>query len=223
MERRKHPRFELQFSVSFSGTGVNGAGLAVNLSEEGCLIESDRCPKEGDYVELSLNLPDRDAPLRIESSAVRWITGRTFGVQFLYMSTAVHDRLHGFIADLATAQPAPDTSPAETNAPRAVERRREPRFGVRFRSSFSSGKMLGGEGTVTELSSRGCRVSADTPVPAKTILEMHLHLEDDQAPIKIPEAVVRWSEGIEFGLEFKDIEPQSFDRLRRVIQRLSSG
>ncbi len=234
MERRKHPRFGLHFPVSFFGPQVNGTGLALNVSEEGCLIESDQCPLEGDYVEISLNLPDEDVPLNIDSAAVRWVTGRTFGLQFLFMSTAVLDRLHNFVGSLSTAQiepePEPEPAPAETAAPAAapvpvvtpVDRRSEPRFDVRFRSSFASGKMLGGQGTVTDLSSRGCRVSADSSVPAKTVLEMHLTLEDNEEPIKISEAVVRWSEGNDFGLEFREMDPKSFDRMRRVIQKLAS-
>lgn len=223
MDRRKHPRFDFQFPVSFSGTGVNGAGIALNISEEGCLIQSDQCPKEGEYLELSLNLPDRDAPLTVDSAAVRWVTGRTCGLQFLYMSTDTYDRLHNFMADIQAGRAVSAPPAAGTEAPLPADRRSEPRFAVRFRSSFSSQKMLGGEGTVTDLSSRGCRVSADTPVPNKAVLEIHIHLEDDQPPIKISEAVVRWSEGSVFGLEFREIEPQSFDRLRRAIQRLSSA
>ncbi len=223
MNRRKYPRFGLQFPVSFFGPRVNGTGLALNVSEEGCLIESDHCPNEGDYVEVSLNLPDQDVALRIESAAVRWVTGRTFGLQFLFMSTAVLDRLQAFIGGLATAEVESEPCSPEPTAPATVDRRQEPRFEVRYRSSFASGKMLGGEGTVTDLSSRGCRVSADAPVPAKTVLEMHLHLEDAAEPIKIPEAVVRWSEGNDFGLEFREMDPKSFDRLRRVINGLASA
>lgn len=222
MDRRKHPRFDLQFPVSFSGSGVNGTGFALNISEEGCLIASDQCPKDGHYLEICLNLPDREAPLKIDSAAVRWVSGRTFGLHFLYMATATHDRLHEFIANLRSGQVVAETPAPAVDLGRGADRRSEPRFAVRFRSSFSSKKMLGGEGTVTELSSRGCRVCAEAPVPAKTILEMHLNVEDDEAPIKIPEAVVRWSEGNEFGLEFRDIDPKSFDRMRKVIQKLAS-
>lgn len=253
MERRKHPRFGLHFPVSFFGPRVNGTGLALNVSEEGCLIESDQCPLEGDYVEISLDLPDADEPLRIESAAVRWVTGRTFGLQFLFMSTAVLDRLHDFVSNLSASQIIPEPEPAEPSqaqlspsepapsqpapaqpvqaqpstppphAPAPIDRRSEPRFAVRFRSTFSSGRMLGGEGTVTDLSSRGCRVSADSFVPAKSVLEMHLTLEEHEEPIKITEAVVRWSEGNDFGLEFREMDPKSFDRMRKVIQRLASA
>ena len=39
-----------------------------------------------------------------------------------------------------------------------MEQRKNPRFPVRFRSSFTSLNIVGGDGNITDLSLRGCRV-----------------------------------------------------------------
>ena len=96
-ERRKYPRFQPRFPVSFKSDNITGDGLVLNLSKEGCLIESDTATTEGQYLDMSITLPDRESPLRIESAAVRFRQGRFFGIQFLYMQQAALDRLEGFI------------------------------------------------------------------------------------------------------------------------------
>lgn len=96
-ERRKFPRFDIRLPVTFSGPGGAGEGSVVNLSREGCCIASDVRPSVGTYLDLRLQLPDERSPLRIESAAVRWITGEELGIQFLYMSQEVHARLDAFV------------------------------------------------------------------------------------------------------------------------------
>ena len=103
------------------------------------------------------------------------------------------------------------------------EQRKFERFSVQFRTSFSSGKMLAGNGTITDLSARGCRVAYGTLVPTGTQLEMRIDLLDEKAPIEIDSAVVRWSNEQEFGLEFVLIEPQSFDHLSSFINSLKQA
>ncbi len=100
MERRKRPRFGTQFHVGFSTEHLAGEGLVLNLSKEGCLVESDTSPKEGEYLNLQISLPDQDRPMEIESAALRWVAGRAFGVEFLYMKQEAHDRLEKFIETL---------------------------------------------------------------------------------------------------------------------------
>lgn len=97
MDRRKFPRFEIRLPVSFSGPGGAGEGVVVNLSREGCCIESDARPSAGTYLDLRLQLPDDASPLGIDSAAVRWLTEEEFGVQFLYMKQVVHARLDAFV------------------------------------------------------------------------------------------------------------------------------
>lgn len=100
MERRKHPRFSVTLPASFSGHTVKGTGQALDLSMAGCRIESDRCPKNSDYLEVILRLPDPEPPLTIESAVVRWTRDRVFGLEFLYLSSEATTRLGRLIESL---------------------------------------------------------------------------------------------------------------------------
>ena len=103
-----------------------------------------------------------------------------------------------------------------------MERRRSERFKVRFRSSFAAGTMLGGDGTVINVSPNGCRIASGMTVPNETELEMRIHLPDEESPIEIETAVVVWSDGQEFGLKFKRLQPKTFDRLSHLMKALKS-
>ena len=91
-----------------------------------------------------------------------------------------------------------------------MEQRKNPRFPVRFRSSFTSLNIVGGDGSITDLSLRGCRVESHTEVRPGTSLEVRIHTSEDEPPLKIQEAVVRWSRAQQFGMEFVTLEPNHF-------------
>jgi hypothetical protein len=101
-----------------------------------------------------------------------------------------------------------------------MEQRKSPRFPVRFRSSFTSLNIVGGDGDITDLSLRGCRVESQTEVRAGTSLELRIHPSEDEPPLKIQEAVVRWSRAQQFGVEFVTLEPEEWARLQHTVTRL---
>ncbi|HKT34493.1 MAG TPA: PilZ domain-containing protein [Nitrospira sp.] len=101
-----------------------------------------------------------------------------------------------------------------------MEQRKNPRFPVRFRSSFTSLNIVGGDGNITDLSLRGCRVESPTEVRSGTSLELRIHMSEDEPPLKIQEAVVRWSRGQQFGVEFATLEPEEWARLQHTVTRL---
>lgn len=220
MISRRDPRFRVHLPIHFRRRSLTGTGFAANLSSEGCLIESDAGLVEGDYLDLTLHLPHVDPPLRIESAAVRWVNGRMCGLQFLYMDAEEDRRLARALGLIPSAAEGVDSSTPEGGSEAPDDRRKSSRFTVGFQGSFSSGKMLGGQGIVKELSRRGCRIASDTPVPARSELEATIHLDVVHEPIRIEVAVVRWSEGNEFGLEFMVAEPETFDRLGRFLSEL---
>jgi hypothetical protein len=80
-----------------------------------------------------------------------------------------------------------------------MEQRQNPRFPVRFRSSFTSLNIVGGEGNIIDLSLRGCRVESQTEVRPGTSLEIRIETAEEEPPLNIQEAVVRWSRAQEFG------------------------
>ena len=85
-----------------------------------------------------------------------------------------------------------------------MELRGSVRYRVRFHSSFSSAEIVAGEGVGLDLSVRGCLISSPTQVTRGTELQLHLILpeNDHYSPVDIERAVVRWTEGNEFGVEF---------------------
>jgi hypothetical protein len=101
-----------------------------------------------------------------------------------------------------------------------MEQRKNPRFPVRFRSSFTSLNIVGGDGSITDLSLRGCRVESHTEVRPGTSLEVRIHTSGDEPPLKIQEAVVRWSRGQQFGMEFVKLEPEEWARLQHTVTQL---
>ena len=101
-----------------------------------------------------------------------------------------------------------------------MEQRKTPRFPVRFRSSFTSLNIVGGDGSVTDLSLRGCHVDSQTEVRPGTSLELRIHTSEDEPPLKIQEAVVRWSRASEFGMEFVTLVPEEWARLQHTVTQL---
>ena len=101
-----------------------------------------------------------------------------------------------------------------------MENRRNKRFPVRFRSSFTSLNLVGGEGTLVDLSIRGCRIESQTEVRPGTSLELRIVASDDDPPLMIQEAVVRWSRFQHFGLEFLSLAPEEWARLQHTVTQL---
>ena len=105
-----------------------------------------------------------------------------------------------------------------------MDMRSEHRFPVHFRSTFSSSQAsTGGEGTVVNLSRRGCRIKSDTNVQQESELVLRLYLPNHLSRVEIERAVVRWSAGDEFGVEIIGIQPEDQEQLLATLQELESG
>jgi len=101
-----------------------------------------------------------------------------------------------------------------------MEQRKNPRFPVRFRSSFSSIGMVGGEGSVVDLSVRGCRIESPTDVQPGASLELQITTIEHAPPVHIQAAIVRWNRGQQFGIEFEVIAPAEWARLKDIVQQI---
>ena len=101
-----------------------------------------------------------------------------------------------------------------------MEHRQHPRFPVQFSSSFSSANIVSGEGNLIDLSIRGCRVISPTPVKSGTTLQLRVDVSDDEPPIQVKQAVVRWCRDRSFGLEFASLTPDEWARLQHVVREL---
>lgn len=101
-----------------------------------------------------------------------------------------------------------------------MEQRKDTRFPVEFRSSFSSANVVAGDGTLNDLSIRGCRVFSLIDVKPGTVLKLHIHASEDEPPIQISQSVVRWCRSGSFGCEFVNLNPDEWARLHHVIREL---
>jgi hypothetical protein len=92
-------------------------------------------------------------------------------------------------------------------------KRKHERVRVQFRSHFSiKGKMLAGDGDLTDLSPGGCRVLSTMQVMPGAEVELCIFPGDDANPILIDGATVRWCQPNAFGL--------AFTKIRGPVQRL---
>ena len=102
-----------------------------------------------------------------------------------------------------------------------MDLRKSPRKGVHSRSFFARDP-IDSEGTVVDLSTKGCKIVSDTNVQPGTILKVWVYLPDHGWPLKVQLAEVRWTWGLAFGLEFISMLSEDRQRLGRVLQAKQS-
>jgi hypothetical protein len=79
-----------------------------------------------------------------------------------------------------------------------------------------------GEATILDISTNGCKATSLTEVNVGLVLKLSLFLQDQQWPLRIDQAVVRWVDGQCFGLEFIGIRPAQRERLRSLLMKVRS-
>ena len=95
------------------------------------------------------------------------------------------------------------------------DRRQHARHPVSFPVDYIGGVI--GCGQAADLSPLGCAIASDTPVPVQTYLKIQLSLPGGATPLEIELAVVRWSYGSLFGVEFIAFGELQKARLRRFL------
>ena len=99
MEGRKHTRFAVQLPVSFRGDQLSHGGTILNLSEEGCAITSETVVVAA-YLQLTMQLREREEPVQVDLAAVRWSVATRFGVEFIKIRPEEEERLKKFVKAL---------------------------------------------------------------------------------------------------------------------------
>lgn len=94
MEKRKCPRFPVMLPAVFFGERAGG-GLVVDVSVEGCRIQSAVPMQKGDYARMRIDLIGDT--LTGDLAVVRWSRKKEFGVELIRMAPDQQDRLHGFL------------------------------------------------------------------------------------------------------------------------------
>ena len=101
-----------------------------------------------------------------------------------------------------------------------MDLRKNLRFHVHFRSSFSSVGMVGGEGDIVDLSISGCRIDSVTDVQPGASLEVRIVTKTQESPIEIQLAIVRWKRGRQFGVEFVTMDTGEWARLQHTVEQI---
>lgn len=111
-----------------------------------------------------------------------------------------------------------ESSSNQPNRPNDSERRGR-RLAMSRRLFFFGDGEFEGEAGVLDISTNGCRATSLTELKVGLTLKLSLFLQDQQWPLRIDEAVVRWVEGQTFGLEFIGIRPAQRERLRAILMK----
>ncbi len=97
--------------------------------------------------------------------------------------------------------------------------RKARRVQLRCIVKFSSGE-IEGEGTITNISTSGCRAESDINMAEGLDVQIIIFLPDQSPPVNVERASVRWVSGNAFGLSFILFFPSEQARLRKFIERL---
>jgi c-di-GMP-binding flagellar brake protein YcgR len=91
----------MNFSTSFVGADLAGAGIVSDISVNGCAFVTEKQLTEASVIRLALQISNELKPVDIEAAVVRHVRqdGRV-GVEFLHVQPAVHERLQLFIRGL---------------------------------------------------------------------------------------------------------------------------
>ncbi len=214
---RKHPRAPFQCQIRFSRQEMSEAGTVTDLSLGGCKVDSEASVYVGMYLALQISLPGQEATLKVDQAVVRWVKAQQYGLEFISMWPEEQERLRHFVSTLDSG-PSP-LSKSKGEGP--TERRRAARFPVQFNLGFLRQHAVG-VGSASNLSTEGCTVESELMVHQGWPLKLRFRLPDDDLPVEVTLAVVRWSQGQKFGLEFLRMKDKQRKRLRRVVSTLET-
>jgi PilZ domain len=103
MNRRKHPRFQVELRCNFSSDQIAGDGIVLDLAMEGCRMRSNTPVPPGAYVRLFITLLGQIAPLPVELAVIRWSRASQLGLEFIRIADEHQARLRHYVEDLEEA------------------------------------------------------------------------------------------------------------------------
>ncbi len=113
---------------------------------------------------------------------------------------------------------------------RLIELREHPRIQIPPTLSFSCSRVevpasftrdIEGEGTVVNLSMKGCQVLSAITVEPGDHLSLNLQVPRQRSPLIVELTTVRWVHGQSFGLEFISLWPAEEERLRQFLSSIA--
>lgn len=111
------------------------------------------------------------------------------------------------------------SQPSGSHEGTSLKDRRGRRVPLSCRMFFFGDEEFEGEAQLLDISTNGCRASSSVEVAAGMVLKLSLFLSDHKWPLRIDQAVVRWIDGRQFGLEFTNIRLAQRERLRNLIMK----
>ena len=67
------------------------------MSAEGCAITSETVASPAVYLQLTMQLREREEPVQVDLAAVRWSFATRFGVEFIKIRPEEGERLKQFV------------------------------------------------------------------------------------------------------------------------------
>jgi hypothetical protein len=110
MDKRRHPRYAVEYRGSLLGNGINSQSVILNLSTAGCRGSSEGFIRQDALVRVVIDVPRFSAPIQVDRAIVRWSRGNAFGLEFVGISSNDHNRLQVLISAMKAAQPSENPS-----------------------------------------------------------------------------------------------------------------
>lgn len=101
-----------------------------------------------------------------------------------------------------------------------VQDRRGRRLPLSFRMFFFGDDEFEGEAKVLDGLTNGYKAETTVEVKVGMCFKLSLFLPDFKWPLRIDQALVRWVDGNQFGLEFTSIRLAQRERLRNLIMKV---
>jgi len=102
----------------------------------------------------------------------------------------------------------------------SLQDRRGRRIALSCRLFFFGDDDFEGEATVLDVSTNGCSAESSVEVKIGMLFKLSLFLDDFKWPLRVDQAIVRWIDGRQFGLEFISIRLAQRERLRNLIMKV---
>ena len=102
-----------------------------------------------------------------------------------------------------------------------MKSRKHARYLVEYCASFS-GEQLKASGVILDLSSNGCRARSANRSNIGQSLAVLIDVPRYEAPLYVSRAIVRWSKGQEFGVEFLHMGSADEQRLDQLMREMSA-
>lgn len=106
--------------------------------------------------------------------------------------------------------------------PALKEQRRHARYRVELPATFSNDRTCGFV-MIGNISAGGCRVESKVPVTTGDVGQLLIDLPGCNAPLKVPQALVRWVTGNACGMEFLRIDQDAQRWLNGMTGQLGVG